>query len=162
VEKLSKWLFNLSSGFTIMPLMKTIQHIIQGKPVHCVDKEETVQRACERMAEHQIGALVVLDDEQVVGIFTERDLLTRVVAQGLQAHETRAGDVMSHELITASPTETYATCLEKMQRAHCRHLPVVSDGRLMGIISLRDLLQVELDEKREEVQFLQAYISHPV
>jgi CBS domain-containing protein len=141
-------------------IMKTIQHIIASKRVYCVNKDETVQQACESMAQHQIGALIILDGEQVVGIFTERDLLTRVVAQGLEAHQTRVGEVMSTELIMISPTETHAACLEKMQRAHCRHLPVVSDGRLMGIVSLRDLLQVELEEKREEIEFLQAYIGH--
>jgi len=142
-----------------MPLMKTIQHIVEGKRVHCVDKAETVQRACERMVEHRIGALVVLDGEQVVGIFTERDLLTRVVTVGLNVHETRVGEAMSSRLIVTSPTETYAACLEKMQRGGFRHLPIVSEGRLMDIVSLRDLLLLEIDEEREEIEFLHEYIS---
>lgn len=139
--------------------MKTIQDIIEGQQVYCIAAEEMVQRACERMAEHQIGALIVLDGDQVAGIFTERDLLIRVVVPGLDTRQTCVGHVMSTDLVIVSPTDTQAACREKMQRARCRHLPVVFEGRLVGIVSLRDLLQIELDEKREELEFLQAYMG---
>jgi CBS domain-containing protein len=139
--------------------MKTIQRLVEGREVQCVDKAESVQQACERMAEHRVGALVVLDGEQVVGIFTERDLLTRVVAAGLDARETPVDAVMSSRLVVSSPSDTYTACLERMTRARCRHLPVVADGKLVGIVSLRDLLQVEVAETREEIAFLHQYIT---
>ncbi len=160
VKKLSIWLFNSLSDSSIILPMLTIQQMIDGQGVYSVDQNETVQSACQRMAEHQIGALVVLDGGEVVGIFTERDVVTRVLAKGLDVAQTLVGHVMSPNLVVISPTETRAACLEKMQRAHCRHLPVVANGQVMGMVSLRDLIQWELNEKREELEFLHAYISH--
>ena len=112
------------------------------------------------MAAHQIGAVGVLDGERLAGIFTERDILTRVVAAAREAQHTPVREVMSSELVVADVGESYDVCLTRMQQAHVRHLIVLERGRLAGIVSLRDLLRVDLDEKDEAITMLNAYLHY--
>jgi len=110
------------------------------------------------MSEARMGAIPVMDGERLVGIFSERDLMTRVVVPGRDAHATVVEEVMTHRVVTASLEESVDRCLEKMQRAGCRHLPVVHDGRVVAMLSMRDLLRDEIEEQVEEIRSLRAYI----
>ncbi len=112
------------------------------------------------MARHEIGAVPVIDGERLAGIFTERDLLARVVAVGLDPSSTPIGAVMSMHLIVADGAEAYDVCLQRMQQAHVRHLIVLENGSLAGILSLRDLIAVDRDEKDEAITLLHAYVNH--
>jgi CBS domain-containing protein len=119
-----------------------------------------VRDAARLMAERKIGAVPVLDGERLAGIFSERDVLTRVVAAGCDPDATPVGDVMSSELVVADPAESYETCLSRMQQAHVRHVIVLDQGRLAGIVSLRDLLAVDINEKDEAIGLLNAYVHY--
>jgi CBS domain-containing protein len=112
------------------------------------------------MADKNIGAVAVLEGTRLVGIFSERDVITRVMARELSPTATPVEKVMTKDLIVAAGNETEESCLRKMKAANCRHLPVVDGGLLVGLISLRDLLQVELSERDEKLEFLTSYLFH--
>lgn len=102
----------------------------------------------------------VVDGDRVVGIFTERDVLSRVVAAGVDPVHTPVSAVMSTNLVVAEITDDHETCLRRMQQAHVRHLLVLNDGRLAGILSMRDLLVLEIDERDEAIHLLNAYVHY--
>jgi CBS domain-containing protein len=139
--------------------MKAIRHIIEGREVLAVEADRSVLDAAGYMADRVIGAVPVLDDGRVVGMFTERDLMTRVVVPGKDPSRIPVRDVMTRDVVTAHPDERYAECIRKMTRVHCRHLPVVEDDRLLGTVSLRDLLAVNLEERESELRHLTEYVQ---
>lgn len=140
--------------------MTSIKQLLTGKNLHSVGKDDTVQSAAEYMARHNIGAVPVMDGTRLVGIFSERDVINRVVARRLDPTATRVADVMTTNLVVAESDETYEDCLWKMKQANCRHLPVVEGDTLLGVISLRDLLQVDITEKDDKIEFLNNYMFH--
>jgi CBS domain-containing protein len=140
--------------------MKSIKAILGERVTHTVERSLSVADAARFMAEHHIGAVPVVDDGRLVGIFSERDVLTRVVAAGRPAGTTSVGDVMSSDLIVAEAREDYEVCLGRMQQSHVRHLIVLENGALAGIASLRDVLAADLDEKTEAITLLNAYVHY--
>jgi CBS domain-containing protein len=119
--------------------------------------------AARYMADKLIGAAAVLDGDRIVGVFSERDLMTRVVVAGKDPVKTTVADVMTRDIVVGHPDDTLEEGLLRMQQAKCRHLPVVSDGRLVNFISMRDLLQVEIEERDEEIKMMNEYLhSIPV
>ncbi|HEY7475412.1 MAG TPA: CBS domain-containing protein [Vicinamibacterales bacterium] len=140
--------------------MKPISAVIQGQDTAVVSRQATVVDAVRIMTARNIGAVPVVDDERLVGIFTERDVMARVVAVGLDPKNTPVGDVMSPDLVTADMRDSCDTCLRRMQQARVRHLIVLNEGRLAGILSLRDLLAVDADEKDEAINLLNAYVHY--
>ena len=139
--------------------MKSIQAILGKRETVTIDSLASVLDAARVMAANRIGAVPVLEGDRLVGIFTERDVLARVVAAGVEPATTKVGDVMSTELVAAQIDESYDVCLERMQQAHVRHLIVLSNDCMVGILSLRDLMAVDLDEKGEHIALLNAYVS---
>jgi CBS domain-containing protein len=105
-----------------------------------------------------VGCVPVLEGEDLVGVFSERDLMTRVVVDGKDPHATLVGSVMTREVVTAGLDDRVSRCLEKMRGVPCRHLPVVADGRVIAMISMRDLLSDEIEEHVEEIRTLRAYL----
>jgi CBS domain-containing protein len=95
---------------------------------------------------------------RLVGIFSERDIITRIIAKGIDPKSAKVSDVMTSKIVVASADETPESCLQKMQQAHCRHLPIVSGDQLLGMVSVRDLLMLDLDEKERNIEYLQSYI----
>jgi CBS domain-containing protein len=140
--------------------MKTVKAIVDARETVTVDPLTSVLEAARVMAGRQIGAVPVVDAGRLAGIFTERDLLARVVAAGLDPAATPIAHVMSTQLVTAEVSETYEVCLQRMQQARVRHLIVLADSRLAGILSLRDLMAVDLDEKDEAITLLNEYIHY--
>ncbi|MEK9137092.1 MAG: CBS domain-containing protein, partial [Bacteroidota bacterium] len=140
--------------------MMSIKELIADRSVYTVDRNVSVQAAVEYMAQKSIGAVSVMDGSRLVGIFSERDVINRVVAKGLNPTTTTVANVMTTNLVVASADETYESCLRKMKQANCRHLPVVDGDKLIGFISLRDLLQVDISEKDDTIQFLNNYMFH--
>jgi CBS domain-containing protein len=138
--------------------MKTIGAVVQGREVFHVGVDQSVREVARYMTERRVGAVPVLDGSRLAGILSERDIMGRVVARMLDPDATRARDVMTRDLVVASSDESYEDGLRKMKQAGCRHLPVVESDRLVGMVSLRDLLQVDLTEKDEEIRWLNAYI----
>ena len=142
--------------------MKTIGSIVKdsNRDLYTVTATDTVHTAVLYMTSRNIGAVTVIDGNRVVGLFSERDLMKRVVAEGLDPLTVSVREVMTTELTTASPDESYEEGLRKMQQARCRHLPILEDNNFVGLISLRDLLKVDADEKAEEIRMLNTYINY--
>ncbi len=140
--------------------MRRVSTLLDGRKTVVVEQSMLVLDAARLMSEHQIGAVPVLDGDRLAGIFTERDLMVRVVAAERDAARTQVGEVMSTELIVADWHEDHASCLRRLQQARVRHLLVLNEGRLAGIVSLRDLLAVELGEKDEAISLLNAYVHY--
>jgi CBS domain-containing protein len=140
--------------------MKSIKAIIGDRETVVVDPFTSTADAARVMAAHQIGAVPVVDGDRLVGIFSERDVLTRVVALDRNPASTLVRDVMSTELIVAEVTDSYEACLARMQQARVRHLLVLDQRRLAGILSLRDLLAADIDEKAEAITLLNAYVHY--
>lgn len=140
--------------------MKTVGEIVRNRPVYTIAPDATVLDAARLMAEKRIGALPVIDGDKLVGIFSERDLMTRVVAKELNPAETPVRDVMTQQLIVANENESYHACLVKMRQAGVRHIPVISGNRLLGVISLRDLMAEEIEVKDYEIQQLNHFIHY--
>ncbi len=138
--------------------MNKLHSIIRGRDVYALNHDWTALEAARYMAEKRVGAAAVLDGDQVVGVFSERDLMTRVVVAGRTASDTLLSEVMTRDIVTGSPDDTEAEGIRKMQQARCRHLPVIQDGRLLGFISMRDLLQVEIEERDEEIKLMNEYL----
>ena len=141
--------------------MARVSEIIENKGgmVLSVDVNETVFDAISLMAQVNIGAVLVQKDDTIAGIFTERDYLQRIALQSRSSKQTRVGDVMTTPVISADPDDSVQQCMETMTTCHCRHLPVVHDGKLLGIVSIGDLVKKMLDEKQQEVEKLSQYIT---
>jgi CBS domain-containing protein len=140
--------------------MRSIKAILGDRETIVVARSASITDAARLMSARHIGALPVLDNDRLVGIFTERDVLTRIVAAGRPPDTTLVGDVMSTELVVADVNESYEVCLARMQQAHVRHLLALQDGRLAGIVSLRDMMAADVDEKAEELTLLNAYVHY--
>ncbi len=138
--------------------MNTLYSIIRGREAWTISPNMTVLEAAEFMAEKRIGAAPVVDGDQLLGIFSERDLMTRVLVAGRAPHQTLISEVMTRNVVTGHPDESYVEGMRRMHQARCRHLPIVKDGRLLGFVSLRDLLQTEIEEKNEEIRFMNEYL----
>ena len=140
--------------------MKPIRALIENREVTVVDVGTSIAQAARIMSERQIGAVPVLDGVRVAGIFTERDVLARVVAVGVDAERTPVSSVMSTSLVVADVAEPHDVCMRRMQQARVRHLLVLRDGRLAGILSMRDLLALELDERDEAITLLNTCVHY--
>jgi CBS domain-containing protein len=140
--------------------MKPIKPLVKDQEVVVVDMATSIAQAARTMSERQIGAVPVVDGDRVAGIFTERDVLSRVVATGVDPATTPVSSVMSTSLVVAEINEAHDVCLRRMQQARVRHLLVLQEGRLAGILSVRDLLALELDERDEAITLLNAYVHY--
>ena len=138
--------------------MHTIQQVIRSGRLVTAASTSPVFDVARTMANARVGAIPIVDRGRLVGVFSERDLMNRVVVAGQDAHGTLVADVMTRNVVTASVDETRDACLEKMQRAGCRHLPVVEAQRVIAMLSMRDLLRDEIEERVEEIRELRAYI----
>lgn len=141
--------------------MSRVSEILEhkGGMVLSVNSNETVLNAISLMAEVNIGAVLVLEDETIVGIFTERDYLQKIALKSRSSQDTKLGEVMTTPVISAEPGDSVQQCMETMTTCHCRHLPVVDNGKLLGIVSIGDLVKKMLDEKQNEVEKLSQYIT---
>jgi CBS domain-containing protein len=140
--------------------MKLIGEIIQGHPLFHVTSTASVRDVARTMSESNIGAIAVLDAGKLVGIFSERDVVTRIVAEGRNPDETRVDSVMTKDLFVAGPDDDINAALQKMHECNCRHLPVVHRGNLVGMISIRDLLKVDDDANRARASFLNELVTY--
>lgn len=134
--------------------------IVAARETVTVDPQVSVLEAARLMVDHQIGAVPVVDRDRLTGIFTERDILARVVAAQRDPSATSVADVMTRELVVADVTDPYDVCLQRMQQARVRHLIVLDRGTLAGILSLRDLMAVDVSEKDEAITLLNVYVHY--
>ncbi|MBI4634893.1 MAG: CBS domain-containing protein [Candidatus Rokubacteria bacterium] len=138
--------------------MKKLRDIMRQGFLFVVQPGATVADAVRMMAENNVGIVAVLEDSRLVGVFSERDVVRRVVDRGRDPARTPVSEVMTSELIVVDADEDYQVAMRKMDQANIRHLPVVSGGRLLSMISIRDLMRVDIEHKGEEIQHLQEYL----
>jgi CBS domain-containing protein len=141
--------------------MGTVRHILQSKnhALYHVEPSMTVYEALEHMMERNVGALLVLHNGNLVGIFTERDYARKVILKGKASRETLVGEIMSEHPLTVSPDDTLETCMQIMTSRYIRHLPVCDKGRLIGLISIGDLVRYIIDEQKFIIDNLEHYIT---
>jgi CBS domain-containing protein len=141
--------------------MRTAYDIIQykGGTVWSVSPSDTVLHALGVMAEHEIGAVLVLDGERIAGILTERDYARKVVLAGRSSKESPVVDVMTAAVICVSPERTTDECLALMTDKRVRHLPVVDHKALIGMVSIGDLVRATIAEQEHVIEQLQLYIA---
>jgi len=131
----------------------------KGSTVHAVPPSATVLEAVRRMNQDRIGAVLVRDGEQVAGIFTERDVLTRVVDRGLDPATTPVGEVMTSSLVTVGPRTTVEEAMAVVSEKRCRHLPVMDGDRLVGLVSIGDLTRWVTRHQAWHIEDLVRYIT---
>jgi len=140
--------------------MKQLAELIEDRPLVHVAMTDNVRDVALRMREKNVGAVAVLDDGKLVGIFSERDVVTRIVAENRDASQTPIGVVMTKDLIVADPSEDISDAVQKMVAGKCRHLPIVKGGNLLGMISIRDLLQIDDERNRAKASFLNELVTY--
>lgn len=140
--------------------MKSVGELLGDRELYFLRPDWSVHKAAHYMAERKIGAVVVIEGERLVGIFSERDLMTRVVLPRRDIVQTKVAEVMTRDLVVASPRDSAEGCMQAMQRGGFRHLPIVDGGKLLGVLSLRELLQRDLEEKDGEVRAMTDYIRY--
>jgi CBS domain-containing protein len=141
--------------------MKTIsQFLDQSKrPVYSVEPNATVREALEIMAQHNIGALLVIDDHSLAGIFSERDYARKVVLKGKSSSDAKVSEIMTSKVITINTKHTIDQCMQIMTDNHIRHLPIVNDQDVMGLISIGDVVREMMDHQKSMIEQLQSYIA---
>ena len=140
--------------------MKSVRQLLEakGRQVWSVSPSDSVFEAIRRMAEHEIGAVVVLDGAHFLGILTERDYARKVILHGRHSKDVRVAEVMSSPTPTATLDDTVEDCMEKMTRQRVRHLPILDNERLVGIVSIGDLVKSIIDEQKDRIETLEQYI----
>jgi CBS domain-containing protein len=141
--------------------MKSVAQILKTKPeqtVHTITPSTSVFEAVRRMAEKNIGALLVMEDVNIVGIITERDYARKIVLIGRSSKETAVRDIMTSPVMYVRPDQTNEECMALMTDNRVRHLPVMDSGKLIGIISIGDLVKDIIAEQKFTIQQLEHYI----
>ncbi len=139
--------------------MATIRDLLNNRTIHYVQPEQSVFEAASYMAQCNVGAVPVLDGAKLVGIFSERDIMKRVVSESRDPMTTHIAEVMTKAVHTVEPTATCHDAMVMMQSYGVRHLPVCDGATLVGFLSLRDLLRHNLEEKSGEADMMRAYIQ---
>jgi CBS domain-containing protein len=138
--------------------MKTIREIMRPAFLFKVSRTSLVSDAVREMALNNVGIVAVVEGEALVGVLSERDVVQRVVARRLDPSRTRVEEVMTTEVVLGEVDESCQLAMLKMDRANIRHLPIVSGGRVVSMLSIRDLMRAELADAGVELEFLRAYL----
>jgi CBS domain-containing protein len=142
--------------------MTTVKNVLNDKSNHAIftiRPNDTVFSAIKLMAEKGIGAVVVTDNNKVVGIFSERDYTRKIVLMERTSRDTIVSDIMTSNVITVTTNMNVENCLNLMTDKHLRHLPVVENENLLGLISIGDLVKAAMDDQKKLIDQLQQYIS---
>ncbi|HET9927001.1 MAG TPA: CBS domain-containing protein [Methylomirabilota bacterium] len=138
--------------------MKKLRDLMRPGFLFTVQGEATVRETVRVMAANNVGIAIVLEGDRLVGVFSERDVVRRVVDRGLDPDRTPVGDVMTSEIVVGDPDEDYQSAMRKMDQANIRHLLVVKGPRMLSMISIRDLIRVDMQDKGEEIRYLREYL----
>jgi CBS domain-containing protein len=141
--------------------MSQVKHLLQtkGSTIFSVAPDAPVLEAIKQMAEHRIGALLVLANGELLGVVSERDYARKVILQGKSSSQTAVSDIMSGTPITVGPDTDVFDCMRLCTDSRIRHLPVVQDGKVVGVISIGDLVKAVIDAQAEQIEHLQRYIT---
>ena len=142
--------------------MQAVQSFIHShqRTVHAVSPSQTVWEALHTMAKHNIGAVLVVNDGEMVGIFSERDYARRVELKGLETKSTRISDVMTSKFVSISPSTTMDDCMQIMTEHRVRHLPVIAENNeILGLVSIGDVVSEMISAQRDVISQLKQYIA---
>jgi len=141
--------------------MRQAKHLLEskGSTIFSIEPDAPVLEAIKRMAEHRIGALMVMRGTALVGVMSERDYARKVLLQGRSSSQTAVSDIMSPSPITVGPDTDVFDCMRLCTDSRIRHLPVVDGERIVGVISIGDLVKAVIDAQAEEIEHLQRYIT---
>ena len=131
----------------------------KGSEVSSISPHATVYQALEKLAEKNIGALVVIDGTDLVGILSERDYVRKVILKGYSSKQLKVSEIMSSPAVTVNPKATIDECMQRMTERRCRHLPVVEEGKLVGVVSIGDLVNWIITAQDETIHHLEDYIT---
>lgn len=138
--------------------MESIKDILKGREVFTVQSGTSIKETVNYMASKSVGLVPVMKDEKLVGVFSERDLVKRVIAKDKDLNSTLVDDVMSTSLVIAKIDESNESVLAKMKEAKTRHILIIDNDKLVGVLSLRDLMEVDLNHFKSTVEVLHNYI----
>ncbi|ANO52943.1 CBS domain-containing protein [Woeseia oceani] len=141
--------------------MKLVKQLldVKGRDVLSISPDATVLDAVKMMAEKSVGALIVMDGDQLLGIVTERDYARKVILKGRASDDTPVRDIMTADVVTTSSDSNVQSCMEQVTDSRIRHLPVVDNGKVTGIISIGDLVKAIIADQQDEIDQLGQYIS---
>ena len=139
--------------------MSRVSDLIHHRDLFFVEEQDSVADVARRMADLHVGAILVLSGQKLRGVFSERDLMKRVVVEQRDPARTPVGEVMTKEVATIDDTASIEEAMEAMQTHSCRHLPVMCGPQVTGFLSMRDLMNFELVRKTEELHHMRAYIG---
>ncbi len=139
----------------------TVRQVLlrKGSAVYTISPKATVLEALERMAQHDIGALLVMEEEKLLGIFSERDYARKLVLLGRFSKDTRVEEVMTQEVVTVRPETDLAEAMRLMTEHRVRHLPVVEGGKVVGVVSIGDAVKAIITEQEMLIAELSRYVS---
>jgi CBS domain-containing protein len=140
--------------------MGTVHRILRakGNKILSISPDICVYNALEIMVENNVSSLVVVEDEKLVGIFTERDYARKVILKGKSSKETAIGEIMSVNVITVTPDSTIDECMQLMTGKFIRHLPVLEHGKMVGIVSIGDVVKYIIEEQKFIIENMEHYI----
>jgi CBS domain-containing protein len=141
--------------------MQTVSHLlrVKGGQIFSVTPSDSVLHAIEIMATRHVGALLVMQQGSLMGIISERDYARKVILKNRSSHDTPVGDIMTASPTTVTPHDTVHHCMELMTEGRFRHLPVVDAGRVVGMLSIGDLVKAVIEEQRDQIEQLERYIA---
>jgi CBS domain-containing protein len=141
--------------------MKTIRELLheKGDKVWTIAPDTSVYHALEEMAQHGIGSLVVVENGRPVGLISEREYSLKVALKGRSSRDTQVRDIMTRRVAVATPSETIEECMALMTEKRVRHLPVIEDGKLVGLVSIGDLVKAIISEQQFIIEQLEHYIT---
>jgi CBS domain-containing protein len=144
-----------------MELRDPVECILKnkGSQVYSIPPDVTVYEALEKMADKNVGALVVLDANELVGIFSERDYVRKVILKGRSSREMLVNEIMSSPVVTVNPRTPIDDCMHRMTDKRCRHLPVVEGEKVVGVVSIGDLVNWIIKEQDHTIHQLEEYIT---
>jgi CBS domain-containing protein len=141
--------------------MSQVKHLLEGKgnKVFSIAPDAPVLEAIKHMAEHRVGALLVMRGDELVGVLSERDYARKVILQGRSSSQTAVSDIMTPQPLTVDPDTDVFECMRLCTDSRIRHLPVVRDNVVVGVISIGDMVKAVIDAQAEEIEHLQRYIT---
>jgi CBS domain-containing protein len=141
--------------------MQTVNQLlrVKGGQIFSVTPNDSVLRAIEIMATRHVGALLVMNQGSLLGIISERDYARKVILKNRSSHDTPVGDIMSSPPVTVTPEDTVHHCMELMTEGRFRHLPVVDGGRVVGMLSIGDLVKAVIEDQKGQIEQLERYIA---